>query len=196
MTVSRRLRFEILRRDNHTCRYCGAQAPDVELTVDHVIPVALGGGDEPANLVTACEPCNSGKSSVPADAAIVEDVDATAFLFAQAMERASERRREEIADLDAVIEHFDHAVWGDWNWGKTDEHPEGTPLPRPAAWRDSIERFLANGLDANDLARLTQIAMESKARTDRVWRYFCGCCWNEISRRQELARQMIEDGEV
>jgi 5-methylcytosine-specific restriction endonuclease McrA len=32
--IPRRLRFEILRRDGHTCRYCGAQAPDVPLTVD------------------------------------------------------------------------------------------------------------------------------------------------------------------
>jgi 5-methylcytosine-specific restriction endonuclease McrA len=29
--VSRRLRLEVLRRDGHTCRYCGAQAPDVKL---------------------------------------------------------------------------------------------------------------------------------------------------------------------
>ena len=28
MAVSKRLRYEILRRDNHTCRYCGASAPD------------------------------------------------------------------------------------------------------------------------------------------------------------------------
>lgn len=75
MAVSRRLRFEILRRDGHTCRYCGAKAPEAALTVDHVIPVALGGGDEPNNLVAACSDCNSGKSSVPADAAVVEDVD-------------------------------------------------------------------------------------------------------------------------
>lgn len=63
MAVSKRLRYEVLRRDNHTCRYCGATAPDVPLRVDHVTPVALGGTDTPDNLVTACEPCNSGKSS-------------------------------------------------------------------------------------------------------------------------------------
>lgn len=63
MAVSKRLRYEILRRDSHTCRYCGASAPDVPLRVDHVTPVALGGTDTPANLVTSCEPCNSGKTS-------------------------------------------------------------------------------------------------------------------------------------
>ncbi|MGW6578921.1 HNH endonuclease [Streptomyces globisporus] len=63
MAVSKRLRYEILRRDKHACRYCGATAPDVPLRVDHVIPVALGGSDAPENLVAACEPCNSGKTS-------------------------------------------------------------------------------------------------------------------------------------
>lgn len=54
MSVSKRLRFEILRRDNHACRYCGATAAEGPLTIDHVLAVALGGTDEASNLVTAC----------------------------------------------------------------------------------------------------------------------------------------------
>ena len=54
MAVTKRMRFEILRRDNHACRYCGATAPDVKLAVDHVTPVALGGTDSPDNLVASC----------------------------------------------------------------------------------------------------------------------------------------------
>lgn len=66
MSVSKRLRFEIFRRDHHACRYCGATASDTKLTIDHVVPTALGGTDEPSNLVTACKDCNAGKtSSVP-----------------------------------------------------------------------------------------------------------------------------------
>lgn len=56
-----RLRFDVLARDRYTCRYCGRKAPDVELVVDHIVPVVKGGTNEPANLVTACEDCNSGK---------------------------------------------------------------------------------------------------------------------------------------
>lgn len=63
MAVSKRLRYEILRRDKFACRYCGAKAPDAPLRVDHVTPVALGGTDDPTNLVTSCEPCNAGKTS-------------------------------------------------------------------------------------------------------------------------------------
>lgn len=57
------LRFKVLSRDNYTCRYCGAKAPDVKLHVDHVIPKARGGRDELSNLVTACETCNLGKQA-------------------------------------------------------------------------------------------------------------------------------------
>lgn len=56
-------RFYVLRRDNHTCQYCGAKAPDAQLQIDHMVPVALGGGNDPSNLITACARCNLGKSS-------------------------------------------------------------------------------------------------------------------------------------
>ncbi|MFF8716201.1 HNH endonuclease [Streptomyces sp. NPDC015184] len=47
MAVSKRLRYEILRRDNRTCRYCGAGAPDAPLCVDHVVPSAAGWAQSP-----------------------------------------------------------------------------------------------------------------------------------------------------
>jgi 5-methylcytosine-specific restriction endonuclease McrA len=38
------------------CVYCGAIATDV----DHLIPIAAGGDDSPANLRPACARCNRG----------------------------------------------------------------------------------------------------------------------------------------
>ena len=64
MAVTPKLRFAILSRDNFTCRYCGRVAASNELQVDHKIPVAAGGNDEPKNLTTACVLCNQGKSDV------------------------------------------------------------------------------------------------------------------------------------
>jgi hypothetical protein len=60
---SNSLRFEVFQRDRHTCQYCGRRAPDVELEVDHLIPVARGGTDAFENLITSCRECNSGKSA-------------------------------------------------------------------------------------------------------------------------------------
>lgn len=61
-TIRKSVRFEVFKRDNFTCQYCGAKAPDVVLHVDHINPVSKGGDNEIINLVTACLPCNLGKS--------------------------------------------------------------------------------------------------------------------------------------
>lgn len=79
-----KLRFDVLARDNYTCRYCGRKAPDVVLVIDHVVPFSAGGTDEPSNLVTACEECNSGKSSRHSGG-IVEPRDE---LYTSAVDRA------------------------------------------------------------------------------------------------------------
>lgn len=60
-------RQNVLRRDRHTCAYCGGRAE----TVDHVLPASRGGRWEWANTVAACEPCNSRKGDrMPAEAAM------------------------------------------------------------------------------------------------------------------------------
>jgi hypothetical protein len=65
-SVSKRLRFEILKRDSFCCQYCGRRsAPGIQLHVDHVIPVCKGGATIYLNLVTACGDCNAGKSGNP-----------------------------------------------------------------------------------------------------------------------------------
>lgn len=60
-------RFSVLSRDRFTCRYCSRSAPEVELQIDHVKPVADGGSNELENLVTACADCNLGKSDKPVE---------------------------------------------------------------------------------------------------------------------------------
>lgn len=74
MSVPRRVRFEILRRDNHACRYCGAKAPRVELEVDHVIPRHHGGTDARWNLTAACVDCNRSKGAGIPNEQVVHDV--------------------------------------------------------------------------------------------------------------------------
>ena len=49
-SLSKRTRFEVLKRDSFACQYCGAAAPDAYLHVDHIIPVSKGGTDDPTNL--------------------------------------------------------------------------------------------------------------------------------------------------
>lgn len=55
----RQRRERILRRDKHTCFYCGGPAT----TEDHLVPVARGGSESDSNLVAACGPCNYAKGA-------------------------------------------------------------------------------------------------------------------------------------
>jgi len=70
--VNLKLRFDVLQRDSSTCQYCGRRAPEVEVEVDHIVPVAAGGTDVIDNLVTACCDCNSGKAARPRIAAVTK----------------------------------------------------------------------------------------------------------------------------
>ena len=60
-SISKKLRFEVFKRDAFTCQYCGRTAPDVVLEVDHINPVANGGDNDLMNLITSCYECNRGK---------------------------------------------------------------------------------------------------------------------------------------
>jgi hypothetical protein len=63
---SLRLRFRVIKRDNFSCRACGASpalTPGLLLHVDHVEPWSRGGKTVEENLQTLCEACNLGKSN-------------------------------------------------------------------------------------------------------------------------------------
>ncbi len=62
-SISKKLRFEVFKRDKFQCQYCGKYAPDVVLNVDHINPVANGGSNDLVNLITSCFDCNQGKKA-------------------------------------------------------------------------------------------------------------------------------------
>lgn len=71
--ISKKLRFEVFKRDKFTCQYCGRKAPDVILEIEHVKPVVAGGTNDMLNLVAACEGCNDGKGArLLSDTAVVD----------------------------------------------------------------------------------------------------------------------------
>lgn len=62
--IRKSIREEVYSRDDFTCQYCLKQTPKPELTVDHVLPLALGGMDEITNYVTCCQECNQAKGDL------------------------------------------------------------------------------------------------------------------------------------
>jgi len=185
--VSRRLRFEILRRDNHTCRYCGSSAPDVELTVDHVTPVSLGGTNEPTNLVAACYDCNAGKASTSPDNQLVADVDEQAQRWSAAMQQAAARLAERDREADDYVQQVDEA------WCSYYTKSSGT-IWRPGDWQASLRQFRQAGLPVEAAVEAVAVAMgQRKVAHNDVWRYFCGICWRKVSQLQTIATQIVQE---
>lgn len=127
ITISKKLRFEVFKRDAFACQYCGQKAPDVVLNCDHVKPVAEGGTSDILNLITSCFDCNSGKGarSLSEQAVLNKQMDQLAELQA---------RREQIEMLidwrsgleklkedttDRVAEHWFNTVEGRASLTKT-----------------------------------------------------------------------------
>ena len=62
-------RRNIFARDLNTCQYCGLRFPTGELSLDHVVPLSLGGQNRWDNVVCACTNCNKRKGGRTPDQA-------------------------------------------------------------------------------------------------------------------------------
>ena len=63
-TTSAIKKQKILLKNNNLCAYCGKELTVEFMTVDHVLPLARGGGNKIENLVPACLECNRSKSTM------------------------------------------------------------------------------------------------------------------------------------
>lgn len=184
MSVSKRLRFEVFRRDGFACRYCGATASDTTLTIDHVVPIALGGTDEPGNLVTACAPCNAGKTSSHPDAPLVADVAQDAMRWAQAQKVAAARMLEE-HDARAMLHTEFEKRWSEWA-------SEGKAVRLPAGWRQSVDSFMSAGLPMPILLECIDTAMRRKnVKNHDMFRYTCGIAWRHVTELRKATAAMV-----
>ncbi len=199
MAISKTLRYEVLKRDNFACRYCGAAAPDAKLTVDHVIPVALGGSDEPSNLVAACSACNAGKSASSPDAPFVAQVAEDALRWRRAMETANQMAYKEAEVRESFLQEF-HDAWMDWYWEVPDYEAGPGKKKRvhedlPGNWSNSVASLMVAGLSLPDMKEAVDLALGARRIKDR-FSYFCGVARNKIAARQAVARELIDRGLV
>lgn len=176
MAVSKRTRYEVLRRDDFTCRYC--RSKDNELHVDHVTPVSLGGSDKPDNLVAACKDCNLGKASSTSDSEAVEAVRADAARWAAAMKEAARVMADEV-DTFAEYEHAFYRGWPSYRY--VPKGIDGTLVALHQA-----------GLPAEHIEDAARIAGGNSGVIDRA-AYFAGICWKRVRKMQEIAERIVAE---
>jgi hypothetical protein len=187
MAVSKRTRYEVLKRDNFTCRYC--RSTEQSLKVDHVIPVALGGSDDPSNLVAACQDCNAGKASTSPTEAMVADVSERAVAWGQAITQFNAAQMADRKKRDAYVRRFVKA-WNAWTYG-----PEGDKkhMPKPSDWKETVWRFYGLGLPIAEIEDAVTIAAGNKmVPIENVFRYMCGVLWNKVTAMLDGAKALLE----
>lgn len=168
---SKKARFEVFKRDGFTCQYCGAHPPKVILHLDHIHPVAKGGGNEDDNLVTSCEACNQGKSdrslsdipqSLQDKAALIIEREEQIKGYQRVLNQRRQRIEDECEEVVEVYERFN----------------EGFTLSEQGLV--STKRFIEK-LGVHEVIQAMERAFTNpKLRSGQEFKYFCGICWNKI----------------
>jgi hypothetical protein len=175
-SISKKVRFEVFKRDLFTCQYCGITPPNVILEIDHIKPVSRGGDNKRDNLITACFDCNRGKSNVllsslPDSVAQKAELIAEKLSQLKAYERLIKaRKKHEEKQINEVEEAFQMYF-------------EATFKLR---LRESIRTFLQL-LPSHEIIEAMHIACRKSFDSERTIKYFCGICWKSI--------RNINDGE-
>lgn len=174
-TITKKLRFEIFKRDGFKCAYCGKEPPNTVLEIDHIEPVSKGGEDDINNYITACFDCNRGKSNVKLSKIppqVIENLDT----LREKEEQISEYRkfikkieRREKKDIEDVAK-----VYSDYykEWELTEKFK-----------KRSVRMFLRQ-LPKHEVEDAMRLAIEKFPHycDEDTTKYFCGICWRRIKR--------------
>lgn len=171
--MSKKVRFEVFKRDGFVCQYCGAHPPEAVLHVDHIDPVAAGGSSDIDNLVTACDSCNLGKGA----RLLTAVPEALSVKSARVAETEDQLRgyQEIMRERSARLEEEAWEVAENLYPGAIERGFSGKDLL-------SIKQFIKR-LGLFGVLEMAEIARAKKPYAGTaMWRYFCGCCWRTIRR--------------
>jgi hypothetical protein len=174
--ISKKLRFEVFKRDGFQCAYCGAVPPAALLECDHINPVSRGGHDGLDNLITACFDCNRGKRSTPLSSmpqSLAERASEVLEREAQisAFQRIMKKRRMRLeADAEKLFEVF----CSSFSIGSI-------PMRDFSAIKNFVDKL---GLD-ECLWAIEKASLKRPDCSSSAFRYFCGICWNKIREQDE-----------
>lgn len=169
--ISKKVRFEIFKRDYFKCAYCGQTPPAIVLEIDHICPVSKGGTNDINNLITACRDCNRGKTNIPLSSlpnTLVENLEELKEKEAQLKAHRSfilGIKRREKKDIKDVVMIFEDSF-------------EDIVLTKKFK-NVSIATFLKK-LPKNDVEESMEKACAIIDEPEEAARYFCGICWNKI----------------
>lgn len=178
MAISKKRRFEVFKRDNFTCQYCGRKTPEVILEIDHIIPKKKKGKDDIQNLITSCFECNRGKGGTPLEKVFIrKDLKEDLYILAERELQLKEynrllskKRRRETSDLRKIDE-------------KIQELTEGKVTGLNQYGQRSMKYFLSifpieRIIEAWEIAYSRLERKKGKVYFEDLFRYTCGIMHN------------------
>lgn len=172
MPISRKIRFEVFKRDGFRCCYCGKTPPEIVLEVDHIDPKSKGGCDDINNLISSCFDCNRGKRDIPLDKIPSTLVDNLEVL--KEKEVQIKQYRKFVAKIQKRLNQDSEDIANIFN----EIYPRFQF--KEQFIRFSLQRFL-KVLPKEEVTEAMYLAVSKRAdNPDECLRYFCGVCWNKI----------------
>lgn len=174
MPLSKKIRFEIFKRDGFKCQYCGKTPPDVVLEIDHIQPTSIDKNDDINNLLTACFDCNRGKRDIPLqkipftlsqNLEILQEKEIQLKEYNQFIKKIRNRIKKEMDEVNAVFESY---------------YP-GYELNEKFR-KISLNRFFQSlpKIEIIEAMELACFRFQGDKNRENVIRYFCGICWRKI----------------
>ena len=177
--ITKKVRFEVFKRDSFKCQYCGRSAPDVILEVDHIVPVAEGGDNTLFNLITSCRDCNRGKSKT-----LLSDMT------------AADRQKKQLEDINALREQTEMII----QWRKElmmfeereidimDEYITSmTGFWMSDQGRMEMRRYI-NRFGLEEVYEAAKIAFSKYSDWETAFDKIGGICYNREKARRESCR--------
>jgi len=172
--TSKRMRFEVFKRDNFECQYCGAKPPNVPLEIDHIIPVSKKGKTTKDNLITACFDCNRGKSNIELDDVprpLIETIERKKIAQIQYLDYKKVLKKElkimdsEINNVQMVYSNaFEDYIFSN-------------------KFRNTVKKFIRTiGIEETTGAMETA-CLKIYYDKNACLKYFCGICWAIIKKK-------------
>ncbi len=172
MAISKKIRFEVFKRDGFRCAYCGKIPPQVILEVDHIQPKSKEGKDDINNLITACFDCNRGKNSTPLNKippklkdnlSVLKEQETQIKEYRNFVKKIDNRLKKDMNEIDEIYKN----QYSEWKFSDTFKNI-------------SLKKFLTS-LPKHEIIEAIYIAINKYPRNkNKVIPYFCGICWRKI----------------
>jgi len=171
IALSKKVRFDIFKRDLFVCQYCGATPPSATLEVDHIKPVSKGGNNTKENLITSCFDCNRGKGArllTKASETTIQKMDRIAEKeeqynhYQKLIKKIERRKNKEVKEVEII---YSDSFEG-WEFKEK--------------FKISTVRPFIEKLGLVDVKESMGKACSKMYNENDALKYFCGICWNKI----------------